>query len=246
VNNKHFLLGLSLALSLLAFSSTQASAAESAWQGLTSGLSSGLSGTVHNCSPLTVANGSVAAYPSCAITCDSGFNLSGQTCVAQSGGGPSIQSFSGGGGGGGGSSLTFCTAVSYSAWGACTGGLQNRTVLSSSPSGCTLTTTQQQAVQQSCTVVTLSGGSALGMGMFKSKSNPGPGQVLGSKTYPDFSALRDSKTGAIYVIYKDGKYRIKNLKELALYKIKKTISVDTSYLATFKDLAKYPVVPKKK
>ncbi len=34
------------------------------------------------CSPTSVSNGSVAAYPDCAITCDNGYNLQGQTCVA--------------------------------------------------------------------------------------------------------------------------------------------------------------------
>lgn len=47
------------------------------------------------CNPATVANGTIAAYPSCAITCNSGYYLSGTTCV-----------YSGGGGGGGGGSST--------------------------------------------------------------------------------------------------------------------------------------------
>lgn len=44
-----------------------------------------------NCSPLTVTNGTVAAYPTCTITCNSGYDLSGSTCVAEShsGGGSS-------------------------------------------------------------------------------------------------------------------------------------------------------------
>lgn len=58
---------------------------------------------------------------------------------------------SGGGGGGGGGSTTYCSAVTYSAWGACVGGQQNRSVASQSPSGCTLTTTQQISLQQTCT-----------------------------------------------------------------------------------------------
>jgi len=44
------------------------------------------------CTVSSVSNGSVGAYPGCAITCNSGYTLSGNTCVA-----------SGGGGGGGGS-----------------------------------------------------------------------------------------------------------------------------------------------
>ncbi len=34
------------------------------------------------CDPASVSNGSVAAYPDCSITCDNGYNLQGQTCVA--------------------------------------------------------------------------------------------------------------------------------------------------------------------
>ncbi len=71
-----------------------ASASESAWQNLNPSFESGLSGSAHNCNPLTVSNGSVAAYPSCTITCNSGYSQSGSSCV--------INSNSGGGGGGGG------------------------------------------------------------------------------------------------------------------------------------------------
>lgn len=38
---------------------------------------------VNTCSPDSVANGNVSAYPTCAITCNSGYNLSGVTCVAK-------------------------------------------------------------------------------------------------------------------------------------------------------------------
>ena len=46
------------------------------------------------CATPTVTHGSVSAYPTCAITCDSGYTLSGSTCSSSGGGG-------GGGGGGG-------------------------------------------------------------------------------------------------------------------------------------------------
>ena len=46
------------------------------------------------CTTATVTHGSVSAYPTCAITCDSGYTLSGSTCSSSGGGG-------GGGGGGG-------------------------------------------------------------------------------------------------------------------------------------------------
>lgn len=45
------------------------------------------------CSTSSVSNGTVGSYPSCTITCNSGYTLSGSTCVASGGGG-------GGGGGG--------------------------------------------------------------------------------------------------------------------------------------------------
>ena len=45
------------------------------------------------CSPVSVANG-VVSPQTCAITCNSGFNLSGQSCI--------LPIISGGGGGGGG------------------------------------------------------------------------------------------------------------------------------------------------
>lgn len=39
------------------------------------------------CAVSSVSNGTVSAYPSCAITCNSGYSLSGSTCVVISGGG---------------------------------------------------------------------------------------------------------------------------------------------------------------
>lgn len=55
------------------------------------------------CSTSSVTNGTVSAYPTCAITCNSGYTLSGSTCEA-----------SGGGGGGGGGTPSTPTAVSGS------------------------------------------------------------------------------------------------------------------------------------
>ena len=47
--------------------------------------SPGLNGTVNNCNPLTVTNGTVAPYPECTITCASNYTLSGgTTCVESS------------------------------------------------------------------------------------------------------------------------------------------------------------------
>ncbi|MDD4412629.1 MAG: chitobiase/beta-hexosaminidase C-terminal domain-containing protein [Patescibacteria group bacterium] len=97
-----------------------------------------------SCSTASVSNGSVAAYPGCSITCNSGYTLSGSSCVAQSSGGSS-------GGGGGGSTAGTCTNVVYSNWNpVCSGNYQFRSIISSSPSGCSLTTAQQTAVQKNC------------------------------------------------------------------------------------------------
>ncbi|MFA6514435.1 MAG: hypothetical protein WCT50_04095 [Patescibacteria group bacterium] len=108
-------------------------------------LATGLTGSVTNCSPLTVSNGSVAAYPTCTITCNSGYTLSGSACNAAGGGG----------GGGGGSATPACTSVTYSDWSAsCFGNLQTRSVVSTSPSTCTLTSAQQTAAQRNCQAAT--------------------------------------------------------------------------------------------
>ena len=47
------------------------------------------------CATQSVSNGSVSAYPTCAISCNSGYSVSGSSCVVTNNGG-------GGGGGGGG------------------------------------------------------------------------------------------------------------------------------------------------
>jgi len=52
------------------------------------------------CSPSSVNNGSVSAYPSCVISCDNGYYVSGNSCVKKS---------SGGGGGGGSFSVDTTT-----------------------------------------------------------------------------------------------------------------------------------------
>ncbi len=54
------------------------------------------------CSTASVANGTVSAYPGCAITCNSGYTLSGSTCVSSGGGG--------GGGGGTSASMPITTS----------------------------------------------------------------------------------------------------------------------------------------
>lgn len=92
IKNK-IIISLVASIMTVALGSSFASATESSWQNLNPSIETGLSGTAHNCSPLTVTNGTVAVYPTCTITCNSGYSLSGSTCVIIS---------SGGGGGGGG------------------------------------------------------------------------------------------------------------------------------------------------
>ena len=58
----------------------------------------------------------------------------------------------GGGGGGGGSPSISCSAITYGEWEtSCINNIQRRTILSSSPSFCTLSTAQQTATQRACT-----------------------------------------------------------------------------------------------
>lgn len=54
------------------------------------------------------------------------------------------------GGGGGGSTVSSCSSISYSDWGACNGSFQFRQVSSRTPSGCSLTTAQQLSLQRAC------------------------------------------------------------------------------------------------
>jgi hypothetical protein len=81
---KKIIISITFATMIILLGVSSASATESAWQNLTPSFESGLSGNVTNCSPLTVTNGSVAAYPACTITCNSGYDLSGSSCVVHS------------------------------------------------------------------------------------------------------------------------------------------------------------------
>ena len=100
-----------------------------------------------SCPTASVSNGSVSAYPTCAINCNVGYNLSGSTCVLQSSGG--------GGGGGGGSVITYCSAVTFGDWqSTCFNGTQFRNALTQTPLGCTLTSAQQAEQQRACSMST--------------------------------------------------------------------------------------------
>ena len=81
MKNKNLIAGF-VACGLALLAGLPALAAESPVYSLSPSLESGLSGTVNNCAVLAVANGAVAAYPGCAISCNAGFNLVGSACVA--------------------------------------------------------------------------------------------------------------------------------------------------------------------
>ncbi len=98
------------------------------------------------CSNSTVEHGTVSS--SCAITCDTGYTQSGNSCVSS--GGAVIQ-----GGGGGGSSSVSCSQVVYDDWQTtCAGGWQYRNVKSQTPTGCALTTSQENDRKKSCAATT--------------------------------------------------------------------------------------------
>jgi len=109
---------------------------------------SGSSVYTFTCSTASLANGSVSAYPTCGLSCNSGYTLNGSTCVAQSTGG-------GGGGGGGGYVSTPCSSVTYGDWqSTCFNGIQYRNALTMTPSGCSLTSVQQTTEQRTCQTAT--------------------------------------------------------------------------------------------
>jgi subtilisin family serine protease len=56
----------------------------------------------------------------------------------------------GGGGGGGGANITYCSAITYNTWQTCIGAQQFRTVLTNTPTNCTLTTAQQLELNRVC------------------------------------------------------------------------------------------------
>jgi|GEM_PF-2580086 len=80
------------------------------------------------------------AYPTCgAATCNSGYVLSNDICVAS------------GGGGGGGNVTPACTDIVYGDYStACFGGYQYRFAASRTPSNCALTAAQQETAKRVC------------------------------------------------------------------------------------------------
>lgn len=94
------------------------------------------------CSTTSIANGTISN--ACAITCDTGYTQSGNSCV--SAGGAVISP-----GGGGASSPNYCSSVVYDEWQTdCAGGWQYRNVKSRIPDGCELTVSQENDRKKSC------------------------------------------------------------------------------------------------
>lgn len=120
-------------------------------------------GTTPACATATTCTTGTALVNGGIVSIPSSMTIKSAACYADDSTGPvaisayTINIPSGGGGGGGGSLITYCSSVTYAAWGTCVGGLQTRSVLTSTPSGCTLTTSQQLAAQQNCDATTPAG-----------------------------------------------------------------------------------------
>jgi hypothetical protein len=112
---------------------------------------------------------------------------------------------------GGSISVYPCTDVVYSDWGACTNGMQYRSILSQSPNFCNLTYAQQSSGSRTCSTSNTSGGSSGSSGTIGTSGTSGEsgtsnvsgtsgtpsilgGSVLGVKNYPDGSLLRSLTT----------------------------------------------------
>lgn len=68
-------------------------------------------------------------------------------------------------GGGGGSLTNYCSSVTYSDWQAtCISGFQYRDASSRTPSGCTLTTAQNNDAKRTCTIITTQNGQEIVIG----------------------------------------------------------------------------------
>jgi len=112
-------------------------------------------GTTPSCSNATTC--SAGTLYSGAISVTSSKTIKSLACYNNNSSGPvatssyTINISSGGGGGGG--STTYCSSVTYTDWSAsCFGTVQSRSVLTSTPNGCTLTSAQQTAAQRTCVV----------------------------------------------------------------------------------------------
>lgn len=104
------------------------------------------SGESATCAACAVLTGTDTYNSTCgAATCDSGYTLTGSGSTA------TCQPPAAIAGGGGGSYQSTCSTVTYDDWQTtCANGWQYRDVKTSSPSGCYLTTTQQNDAKRQC------------------------------------------------------------------------------------------------
>lgn len=125
-----------------------------------------------------------------------------------------------GGGGGGYTPTNYCTSVSYGEWGPNANGFQYRNVTAQSPTGCSLTTSQQIARSRAYvaeTVITPVAPAPVVVAPVK--------QVLGEKKYADGTLIRYKGDSKIYVIVNGEKQHIKTLAELRKHAGKKILTV---------------------
>ncbi|MFA5887017.1 MAG: chitobiase/beta-hexosaminidase C-terminal domain-containing protein [Patescibacteria group bacterium] len=112
-------------------------------------------GSTPSCSNATTC--SAGTLYSGAISITSTKTIKSLACYNNNSAGPvatsvyTISSSSSGSTGGGSPATVYCSSVTYSDWGAsCFGNIQTRSVLTSTPSSCTLITAQQAAAQRTC------------------------------------------------------------------------------------------------
>jgi hypothetical protein len=128
----------------------------------------------------------------------------------------------GGGGGGGGFTPTTCSSVTYGDWGPNFSGFQFRDVVSQSPIGCSLSTSQQLDRSRAYVVEVIN--PAVETPKVTPTVEPIK-QVLGEKKYADGTLIRYKGDVKIYVIVNGEKQHIRTLAELRKYAGKPILTV---------------------
>jgi len=132
-----------------------------------------------------------------------------------------------GGGGGGGGNVTYCTAVTYSAWGTCVGTTQTRSVATRTPASCTLTTAQQISLQQTCTPASNTNtdtGAGSGTGQDQTSTPPDSGQTLINDILDEASIVSSNDVDSL--LNHLGNQADQSLEDSGLTKYKKILSLD--------------------